>query len=93
MLTKPYTMDKNTMICVLAAIIAGTIIIMFKMFGVAVGLTVASIIAVFGIGGGLYYINENLIDSDDSGSAFFVMVMFVLWMIKGWFSFLITLFP
>lgn len=92
MSTKPYTMDKNIMICVLAAIIAGTIIITLKMFGVAVGLTVASIIAVFGIGGGLYYIYKNLINSGDSGFSFFVTVMFVLWMIKGWFSFLTTLF-
>ena len=92
MSTKPYTMDKNTMICVLSVIAAVTILITLKMFGVAVGLTVASIIAVFGIGGGLYYIYENSIDSDDSACSFLFLTVCVLMMLVGWFFFLTTLF-
>lgn len=82
--------NTQAMVCVTSAIGAVTLILLFAFFGVAVGLTVLSILSIFGIGAGLMYIYKNYIlgDGIEPGMVFMFFTFIILAGICFWFIFL-----
>lgn len=83
-------LNTQAMVCITSAIGAVTLILLFAFFGVAVGLTIFSVFAVFGIGTSLMYIYKNYIlgDGIEPGMFFIFCTLLFLAGICFWFIFL-----